>query len=79
MGQVQIPSNITKMMPKQQGTKTRLKDVSKSEITNDFGLMPRTFIMPPRNNLPAWAGWEAKKRLQISWLRLKNSVANFFT
>jgi hypothetical protein len=78
-GQSQMPKNIMKSLPPQQGMRSRMKNLSRQEIPNDVGILPQTLIRPPSHDLPKLlsAGW--KRRMKFEWLWTKTRFQNFFT
>lgn len=77
--QSQMPKNIMKQMPPQQGMRSRMKNLSRQEIPNDLGLMPQTLIRPPRQDLPKFFSADWKQRIKFEWLWTRTRFQNFFT
>jgi hypothetical protein len=77
--QSQMPKNIMKQIPPQQGMRSRMKNLSRQEIPNDLGLMPQTLIRPPRQNLPKLFSADWKQRIKFEWLWTRTRFQNFFT
>jgi hypothetical protein len=78
-GQSQMPKNIMKSLPPQQGMRSRMKNLSRQEIPNDLGILPQTLIRPPSQDLPKLLGADWKRRMKFEWLWTKTRFQNFFT
>lgn len=78
MGKQQMPSGIMSMVPKQKGTKSRMRGLKNSEIPSDFGLVPQMFVEPPNKDMPGLFSGEWKRRLQLVWYMRKHKVQSFF-
>lgn len=77
--ETQMPKNIMKQVTAQQGMRSRMKNMSRQEIPNDLGLLPRTLIRPPAQDLPKLFGADWKQRLKFEWLWIRTRFQNFFT
>jgi protein MBA1 len=71
-----IPQNISVKQPAQPSMRTRGRELSRSELPQDIGLLPGTFIRPLWRDMPS-IFQQPKERLQLEWLWLKNAVQNF--
>ncbi|EAW21928.1 uncharacterized protein NFIA_070990 [Aspergillus fischeri NRRL 181] len=71
-----IPQNISVKQPAQPSMRTRGRELSRSELPQDIGLLPGTFIRPLWKDMPS-IFQQPKERLQLEWLWLKNAVQNF--
>jgi hypothetical protein len=78
-GQSQMPKNIMKSLPPQQGMRSRMKNLSRQEIPNDLGILPQTLIRPPPQDLPKLLSADWKRRIKFEWLWTKTRFQNFFT
>jgi hypothetical protein len=78
-GQSQMPKNIMKSLPPQQGMRSRMKNLSRQEIPNDLGVLPQTLIRPPPQDLPKLLSADWKRRMKFEWLWTKTRFQNFFT
>jgi hypothetical protein len=78
-GQSQMPKNIMKSLPPQQGMRSRMKNLSRQEIPNDVGILPQTLIRPPPQDLPKLLSADWKRRMKFEWLWTKTRFQNFFT
>lgn len=77
--QSQMPKNIIRQMPPQQGLRSRMKNLSRHEIPNDLGLIPQTLIRPPRHALPKLFSANWRQRLKFEWSWTRTRFQNFFT
>jgi protein MBA1 len=73
MGGVQ---HVRPKVPSAQGMRSRVKDMSMSDLPMDLGLLPGTFIRPMWRNLPSIFS-HPKERLRMEWIWLKMAVQNF--
>ncbi|KAF7173950.1 hypothetical protein CNMCM5623_006232 [Aspergillus felis] len=71
-----VPQNISVKQPAQPSMRTRGRELSRSELPQDIGLLPGTFIRPLWRDMPS-IFQQPKERLQLEWLWLKNAVQNF--
>ena len=78
-GPSQMPTDIIKRMPAQQGLRSRMKNLSRQEIPDDLGLIPQTLIRPPRQALPRLFSADWKRRLKFEWAWTRTRFQNFFT
>lgn len=83
-------STSTRAMPKPQRStntstksnarksrKVEMMNLSASEIPEDLGLLPQTFIRPPNRDMPRLFGksWKARLRTEMMWM--KSRLQNF--
>ena len=70
----------------QPGTRSRMQTVPASELPDDFGLVPETFVRPTawdkgeatggKKLAPSWFG-ETRKRVRMEWYWVKNRLQGF--
>ncbi|RHZ70526.1 hypothetical protein CDV55_104968 [Aspergillus turcosus] len=71
-----VPQHISIKQPAQPSMKTRGRELSRSELPQDIGLLPGTFIRPLWRDMPS-IFQQPKERLRLEWLWLKNAAQNF--
>lgn len=71
-----VPQHISIKQPAQPSMRTRGRELSRSELPQDIGLLPGTFIRPLWRDMPS-IFQQPKERLRLEWLWLKNAVQNF--
>jgi len=79
MTDMQLPSGAVRSLPKQQGMKSRMKNMKRADLgqRDDFGLMPKTFIRPANQKLPALLSSQWKHRIKIEWLYVQLRLQAF--
>ncbi|KAF9888419.1 hypothetical protein FE257_008697 [Aspergillus nanangensis] len=70
------PENISVRQPAQPSMRTRGRDLSRSELPQDIGLLPGTYIRPQWRDMPS-IFQQPTERLQLEWLWLKTGFQNF--
>ncbi|KAL2853894.1 hypothetical protein BJY01DRAFT_49942 [Aspergillus pseudoustus] len=73
-----MPQTISMKQPAQPSMKARGMNVSRSELPQDIGILPGTFIRPLWSGLPS-IFTQPKERLHFEWLWLKSGFQNFFS
>ncbi|KAL4906906.1 hypothetical protein BDW74DRAFT_129711 [Aspergillus multicolor] len=71
-----MPQSFAMKQPAQPSMRIRTSEMARSEMPQDIGLLPGTFIKPLWRNLPS-IFQEPKVRLQYEWLWLKSWFQNF--
>ncbi|KAI9374667.1 hypothetical protein BJX61DRAFT_271700 [Aspergillus egyptiacus] len=71
-----MPQTISAKQPAQPSMRARRGNLSRSELPQDLGLLPGTFIKPLWRDLPS-IFQQPKERLQFEWLWLKTGFQNF--
>lgn len=68
--------NMRLPRPPQPSMRTRARTANLTELPQDLGLLPGTFVRPPWSEMPSIIGmWN--ERLRMEWLSLKMSFADF--
>lgn len=62
--------------PRMQGLRSRMKDLKKTDIPSDLGLLPGTYVRPSGKNLPSWFR-RPKTRLKIEWKWIETKFKHF--
>lgn len=68
--------DLAKIAPKQQSANTRMKQLKKSEIPSDIGLIPGTFIRPTWKEGPSLLSSKWKERLIMDWVHIRQSASD---
>ncbi|KAL4939060.1 hypothetical protein BDV06DRAFT_199585 [Aspergillus oleicola] len=76
--QAGIGSTSTPSPPAQPSARTRTQGMLRSELPQDFGLLPGTFVRPLWRDLPS-IFQHPKERLHFEWLWVKSSFQNFMS
>lgn len=63
--------------PPQKSLRAQSMDMSRTELPQDLGLLPGTFIKPPLVQMPAWL-FLPRERLRMEWIWLKTKVQNLW-
>lgn len=71
-----IPENIAIKQPAQPSMATRGMGLSRSELPQDIGLLPGTYVRPLWRDMPS-IFQQPQERLQLEWLWLKSGFQNF--
>ncbi|RDW86159.1 uncharacterized protein DSM5745_02801 [Aspergillus mulundensis] len=71
-----MPQSFSMKQPAQPSMKIRTSEMSRTELPQDIGLLPGTFIKPLWRDLPSIFK-QPKERLQFEWLWLKSWFQNF--
>ncbi|KAL3483658.1 hypothetical protein BJX62DRAFT_75790 [Aspergillus germanicus] len=71
-----MPQTISMKQPAQPSMKARGMNVSRSELPQDIGMLPGTFVRPLWGDLPSIFK-QPKERLHFEWLWLKSWFQNF--
>ncbi|EAW09220.1 uncharacterized protein ACLA_034230 [Aspergillus clavatus NRRL 1] len=71
-----MPQNISVKQPAQPSMRTRGREMSRSELPQDIGLLPGTYVRPLWRDMPS-IFQQPKERMQLEWLWLKNAFQNF--
>ncbi|TQB69186.1 hypothetical protein MPDQ_002194 [Monascus purpureus] len=71
-----VPQRLSVAQPAQPTMKTRSKDISRSDLPQDLGLLPGTFIRPLWRDMPS-IFQQPRERLAIEWLSVKVAFQNF--
>ncbi|KAL3472650.1 hypothetical protein BJX99DRAFT_235087 [Aspergillus californicus] len=74
--QVGMGHTVSARQPAQPSMKSRGKNLARSELPQDIGLLPGTFIKPSGKDLPS-IFQQPKERLRFEWLWLKSWFQNF--
>ncbi|KAF7585337.1 hypothetical protein BBP40_011221 [Aspergillus hancockii] len=70
-----MPENISVKQPAQPSMRTRGMGLSRSELPQDIGLLPGTYIRPLWRDMPS-IFTQPTERLQMEWLWLKTGFQN---
>ncbi|KAL3466786.1 hypothetical protein BJX64DRAFT_216713 [Aspergillus heterothallicus] len=73
-----LPQTISMKQPAQPSMKARGMNVSRSELPQDIGMLPGTFVRPLLRDLPS-IFTHPKERLHFEWLWLKSGFQNFLS
>ncbi|KAL2816909.1 hypothetical protein BJX63DRAFT_429963 [Aspergillus granulosus] len=73
-----MPQTISMKQPAQPSMKARGMNVSRSELPQDIGMLPGTFVRPLWRDLPS-IFTHPKERLHFEWLWLKSGFQNFLS
>lgn len=71
-----MPQTMAAKQPAQPSMKTRGKEMSKSEMPQDLGLLPGTFVRPLWRDMPS-VFQLPRERMQLEWLWIKQAFQNF--
>lgn len=72
-----IPQKISLSAPPQPSQKALAsRELARTVPTQDFGLLPGTFIRPLWRDMPSFFE-QPRQRLHLEWLSLKTAVQNF--
>ncbi|ODM18417.1 hypothetical protein SI65_06288 [Aspergillus cristatus] len=71
-----MPQTMSVKQPAQPSMKTRGKEMSKSEMPQDLGLLPGTFVRPLWRDMPSIFQLP-RERMQLEWLWIKQAFQNF--
>lgn len=70
-----MPQTLAPKQPAQPSMKTRGLEMSKSEMPQDMGLLPGTFVRPLWRDMPS-IFQQPRERLQLEWLWIKLGFQN---
>jgi hypothetical protein len=73
----QMPRDSMPRMPPRKSRKVEMKKVSASQVSDDVGLLPQTFIRPPNRDMPKLFSSKWKFRLNLEWFWLRTRAQNF--
>ncbi|KAL2831232.1 hypothetical protein BDW59DRAFT_158177 [Aspergillus cavernicola] len=71
-----MPETLSVRQPAQPSMKSKGKALPRSELPQDIGVLPGTFIRPLWRDLPS-IFQQPKERLRFEWLWVKSGVQNF--
>ena len=71
-----MPQTMAAKQPAQPSMKTRGKEMSKSEMPQELGLLPGTFVRPLWRDMPS-VFQLPRERMQLEWLWIKQAFQNF--
>ncbi|RAL06408.1 uncharacterized protein BO80DRAFT_11752 [Aspergillus ibericus CBS 121593] len=73
-----LPQNISIPQPAQPSMRTRGRDMNRTDLPQDIGLLPGTFIRPLWRDLPS-IFHQPSERLHMEWLWIKSAFQNFIS
>ena len=74
-----MPRDIASRMPSQPSMKTMMRNMAKSEATNDLGFLPQTFVYGSGTSHYPSIFREPRTRFRIEWFRMKQAGMGLFS
>ncbi|RAL10551.1 uncharacterized protein BO97DRAFT_372271 [Aspergillus homomorphus CBS 101889] len=71
-----LPKTIVARPPPQPSTRTKTRGMARTELPQDFGILPGTYIRPLWKDMPSIFK-QPQERLRLEWLWMKTGFQNF--
>ena len=79
MMQSRTPKDIMSRMPMQKSMKARMQELPQSELPDDFGFLPQTFVWSPATSRYPTFLKQPRVRLRLEWYRAYQGIQGWAT